>query len=76
MKRLAILLAIIGLHTTLANAQTSDLKALPSKIEAGQWKAGHIQGIAVDTKREHIYFSFTTILIKTDLQGTPRLYRV
>ena len=69
MKRLVILLAIIGLHTTLANAQTSDLKALPSKIEAGQWKAGHIQGIAVDTKREHIYFSFTTILIKTDLQG-------
>ncbi len=29
----------------------------------------HIQGIAVDKKREYIYCSFTTCLIKADLQG-------
>ncbi len=29
----------------------------------------HVQGIAVDAKREHMYFSFTTCLIKTDMQG-------
>lgn len=30
-----------------------------------------MQGIAVDTKRGFIYYSFTTILLKTDLEGTP-----
>ncbi len=29
----------------------------------------HIQGIAIDTKREYIYHSFTTSLLKTDLKG-------
>ena len=29
----------------------------------------HVQGIAIDEKREYMYFSFTTSLIKTDLQG-------
>ncbi len=29
----------------------------------------HIQGIAIDTKREYIYYSFTTSLIKTDIEG-------
>ena len=29
----------------------------------------HVQGIAVDKKREYMYFSFTTSLIKTDLKG-------
>ena len=30
-----------------------------------------MQGIAVDTKRGFIYYSFTTILLKTDLLGNP-----
>ena len=42
---------------------------LPRNIYSGQWDAGHVQGIAVDTAREHIYFSFTTMLVKTDLAG-------
>ncbi len=29
----------------------------------------HVQGIAVDAKREFMYFSFTTCLVKTDLHG-------
>lgn len=29
----------------------------------------HVQGIAIDEKREYMYFSFTTSLIKTDLKG-------
>ena len=29
----------------------------------------HVQGIAVDAKREFLYFSFTTCLVKTDLAG-------
>lgn len=32
-------------------------------------KNGHVQGIAVDEKNGHMYFSFTTCLIKTDMDG-------
>ena len=32
---------------------------------------GHVQGIAVDTARGFVYFSFTTILLKTDMLGNP-----
>ena len=42
--------------------------SLPTRI---YWEEGdfHVQGIAVDVKRGHVYFSFTTKLIKTDLDG-------
>lgn len=43
--------------------------ALPRQIETGYWRAGHIQGIAVDNERKHIYYSFTTMLIKADING-------
>lgn len=44
---------------------------LPENIFSGYWKEGHVQGIAVDEEKGYIYFSFTTILLKTDLQGNP-----
>lgn len=43
--------------------------ALPRSIFAGEWTNGHIQGIAIDTERRYIYYSFTTILVKADLEG-------
>lgn len=42
---------------------------LPSKIDGGAWSGGHVQGIAVDVKKGFVYYSFTTVLVKTDLQG-------
>jgi len=42
---------------------------LPKSIFSGNFPTGHCQGIAIDTKREYIYYSFTTVLVKTDLQG-------
>lgn len=42
---------------------------LPRTIFSGRWTGGHCQGIALDTRRECIYYSFTTMLIKTDLAG-------
>lgn len=45
------------------------INALPREIFSGHWKYGHCQGIAVDSKREAIYYSFTTTLVKTDLNG-------
>ena len=44
---------------------------LPNQIISGYWKEGHVQGIALDLEKGYIYYSFTTILLKTDLQGTP-----
>lgn len=43
--------------------------SLPRTIESGPFKAGHIQGITVDTDQKYIYYSYTTMLIKTDMQG-------
>ena len=38
-------------------------------IRISGMKTGHVQGIAIDKKREYMYFSFTTCLVKTDLDG-------
>ena len=46
-----------------------DMSKLPRVIDGGKWNTGHVQGITVDTAHEYIYFSFTTKLIKTDMQG-------
>lgn len=40
-----------------------------SHLKTGGFYDCHVQGIAVDKEREYMYFSFTTCLIKTDLQG-------
>lgn len=41
----------------------------PTLIDAGNWPAGHIQGVAYDPVNEVMYHSFTTMLVKTDLFG-------
>lgn len=69
MKKIA-LFAVALLTTATLSAQTQ----LPNKIdvfarESGVATAGHVQGIALDTKREYIYISFTTLLLKVDMQG-------
>ncbi len=43
--------------------------AFPKKIFSGYHGNCHCQGIAVDSKKGYIYYSFTTKLIKSDLQG-------
>lgn len=44
---------------------------IPHTILSGAWKEGHVQGIAIDEEKGFVYFSFTTILLKTDLAGNP-----
>jgi len=44
-------------------------RSLPKNIFSGYWKTPHCQGIAVDTKKQYVYYSFTTMLVKTDMQG-------
>ena len=43
----------------------------PCRIHSGFHPEGHVQGIAVDVVGGYMYFSFTTILLKTDLAGNP-----
>lgn len=42
---------------------------LPPEIYSGPWRAGHVQGAAVDAERKFVYFSFTDILVKTTTEG-------
>ncbi len=50
---------------------TYNSTTFPCRIHSGFWPEGHVQGIAVDEAGGFIYFSFTTILLKTDLAGNP-----
>ncbi|MFI6285128.1 hypothetical protein ACIBCM_10265 [Streptomyces sp. NPDC051018] len=45
--------------------------ALPAAVDGGAWQSGHLQGMALDRRKGHMYFSFTNLLVKTDLQGKP-----
>lgn len=42
---------------------------LPPEVYGGAWRSGHVQGIALDADAGHLYFSFTDLLVKTDLYG-------
>jgi len=42
---------------------------MKNKIFSGYWGRNHCQGIAVDKKGEFLYYSFTTKIIKSDLEG-------
>ena len=67
MKRL--LLLFVGVVFAATSLVAQNVPNLPKKIFSGPWKAGHVQGIAVDAKREYVYLSFTTVLVKMDMQG-------
>ncbi|MBQ4050673.1 MAG: hypothetical protein IJD13_03525, partial [Oscillospiraceae bacterium] len=45
------------------------IQNLPRTIFTGHSKGGHIQGIALDKSRKYLYCSFTTELLKLDLEG-------
>jgi hypothetical protein len=82
---LALVVGGITITTSAASASTETLAhgskscaaaakhgpaKLPLTIDGGEWPAGHVQGIAVDQKHGFVYYSFTTMLVKTDLAGT------
>lgn len=67
-----VLSAVMLLFSGDAAAQSgtiTEADQLPHNITTGPFKAGHIQGIAVDAQRKFVYYSYTTMLIKTDLEG-------
>ncbi|MEU5944983.1 hypothetical protein ABZ793_05405 [Micromonospora sp. NPDC047465] len=42
---------------------------MPATVYGGAWPSGHVQGVAVDWSSGHVYWSFTNLLVKTDLDG-------
>ena len=47
------------------------MNKIPTNIYSGAYKEGHVQGIAIDARRGYVYYSFTTMFLKTDLLGNP-----
>ncbi|WP_443076041.1 hypothetical protein [Streptomyces sp. NBC_01716] len=56
---------------TAKTAGPGRLPTLPTSVDGGAWKSGHVQGMAVDRRKGFMYFSFTNLLVKTDLTGKP-----
>ncbi len=69
MKKLFALMLALVMGGASLSAQTIAPKDMPRSIYGGLWRAGHVQGIALDTEHKHVYYSFTTMLVKTDLKG-------
>lgn len=67
MKRVALLLLSTLLMVSSVVAQS--VPNFPKKLNTGGWKAGHVQGIAVDAKQGYVYLSFTTMFVKLDMKG-------
>lgn len=42
---------------------------LPTTVSSSGWPTSHVQGVAVDRTRGFVYYSFTTLLVKTDFTG-------
>lgn len=45
------------------------MRQLPKSITVSAMSGSHVQGIALDAKREYIYISITTQLVKADMNG-------
>ncbi|MEH1099062.1 hypothetical protein [Micromonospora sp. CPCC 205561] len=43
--------------------------SMPATVYGGAWASGHVQGVAVDWVRGFVYWSFTRMLVRTDLTG-------
>jgi hypothetical protein len=69
----ALVVAVATLTLIVAapasGAQRPDVGQLPSHIHGGAWPTSHVQGVAIDTRRGHVYWSFTQMLVKTDFEG-------
>ncbi|MFJ2554478.1 MULTISPECIES: hypothetical protein [unclassified Streptomyces] len=52
-------------------ALAAALPTLPTAVDGGAWESGHLQGMTVDRVKGVMYFSFTNLLVKTDLTGRP-----
>ncbi|MEU0563985.1 hypothetical protein ABZ297_01125 [Nonomuraea sp. NPDC005983] len=66
-----LLTALMASTLVTAPAQAAVRAEAPPEVYGGAWSSGHVQGIAVDQKKGYMYFSFTNLLVKTDMKGRP-----
>jgi hypothetical protein len=52
-----------------AAAPPPDMERMPLHVHGGAWPTSHVQGVALDSKNGFLYWSFTQMLVKTDLAG-------
>ena len=69
MKRIISIVLLLGAILAMQPCTAQIPASLQREIASGPFKAGHIQGVAVDQAKGYIYYSYTTMLIKTDLTG-------
>ena len=67
--RLALAASILALGFAAPALAEGGVANLPLTQNGGTWKAGHVQGVAVDVQGGFIYYSFTTLLAKYDFSG-------
>ncbi|WP_449467794.1 hypothetical protein [Stenotrophomonas humi] len=67
--RLCQLLLAGALVASALSVSANELRPLPLTQHGGSWDSGHVQGIAVDRRGGHIYYSFTHLLAKYDFDG-------
>ncbi len=63
--------ALTGHDALSGRGTVPGLPSLPASVDGGAWSSGHLQGTAIDRRKGHMYFSFTDLLVKTDLAGRP-----
>ena len=69
MRNLFFILALVSAIFVARPCSAQAPASFQREIASGQFKAGHIQGVAIDHANGYIYYSYTTMLIKTDLTG-------
>ncbi len=65
----AALVAWLPNQSVASTSEPQPPVPLPLRHNGGTWDAGHVQGVAVDLERGYIYYSFTNLLAKYDLEG-------
>lgn len=65
----ALLAAAPGQALASDRPDRQALARLPLNQNGGTWDSGHVQGVAVDVEGGFIYYSFTNLLAKYDLEG-------
>lgn len=64
-----VVLAATGFVAPAQAAEPGAGARLPDHIYGGAWPTSHVQGVTVDAERGLAYWSFTQMLVKTDLKG-------
>lgn len=64
-----MLLALMSLLPCGLSKTRAQVPSVPRTVKCGPFRAGHVQGIAVDVHNRVVYCSFTTLLAKYDFNG-------